>query len=65
MLFISFTYFVSNVYGSDPDVAMSLRESQGGRLLVNRHKDRDMLPEHPRAPGCRRAPPFCFKAGEL
>lgn len=55
----------SNVYGSNDEIARSLREFNGGRLLVNNHEGRHMLPEHPNALGCASRRPFCFKAGDV
>uniref|UniRef100_A0A2P2HX17 Peroxidase-like n=1 Tax=Hirondellea gigas TaxID=1518452 RepID=A0A2P2HX17_9CRUS len=57
----------SNVYGSTKSVADSLREAEGGRLKVNRHEGRDLLPSSRTALGCgpRQRPPLCFLAGDV
>lgn len=61
------THFLdgSQIYGSTERRARSLREGVGGRLLIQSHKGKDLMPANPNECSDTSQEKFCFRAGDL
>lgn len=55
----------SHIYGSTERRARSLREGQGGRLLIQNFKGRELMPANPNECSDTNQEKFCFRAGDL
>ncbi|CAL8130640.1 unnamed protein product [Orchesella dallaii] len=61
------THFLdcSQIYGSTERRAVSLREGEGGRLLVQNNNGRELMPANPNECSDPNQEKFCFRAGDL